>query len=51
MEHFAGKVSIYLHDPEDVRSLSEHFPLLIAKVQRLCIVMIGKIGISRECRR
>ena len=35
IEHFDGKVSIYLRDPADVRLLREHFPSLIAHVQRL----------------
>jgi hypothetical protein len=35
IEHFDGRVSIYLHDPADVRLLREHFPSLIINVQRL----------------
>lgn len=35
IEHFDGRVSIYLHDPEDIRLLREHFPSLIVNVQRL----------------
>ena len=35
IEHFDGRVSIYLHDPDDVKLLREHFPSLIANVQRL----------------
>jgi hypothetical protein len=35
IEHFDGRVSIYLHDPADVRLLREHFPSLIMNVQRL----------------
>jgi hypothetical protein len=35
IEHFDGRVSIYLHDPADVRLLREHFPSLIANVQRV----------------
>ena len=35
IEHFDGRVSIYLHDPADLRLLREHFSSLIANVQRL----------------
>ena len=35
IEHFDGKVSIYLHDPDDIRLLRENFPSLITNVQRL----------------
>ena len=35
IEHFDGRISIYLADPADVRLLHEHFPSLIFNVQRL----------------
>ena len=35
IEHFDGRISIYLHEPEDIHLLRENFPSLITNVQRL----------------